>query len=75
MGNNYTIEVTCLFCDAPMKVEEEKKLESGDIIKCSACGELNDYDSLVDVAKEKGVELVKANLEKEIKSKFKKLFK
>jgi len=45
------------------------------MIKCSACGELNDYDSVLDIAKEKGVELVKDDLEKELKSKFKNLFK
>ena len=75
MDKNYSVEVECLFCDAALKVEVGKEYQSGDMIKCSECGELNDYDSLLDVAKEKGMELVKVELEKELKSKFKNLFK
>jgi len=75
MDKSYSIEVVCLFCDATLKIEEDKEYQSGDMIKCSACGELNDYDSVLDIAKEKGVELVKDDLEKELKSKFKNLFK
>ena len=75
MDKNYTIKVVCLFCDAALKVEEEKEYQSGDMIKCSECEELNDYDSVLDIAKEKGVELAKNELEKELKSMFKNLFK
>lgn len=75
MDKQYSIEVICLFCDTSLKVEEGKTYESGDMINCSECGELNDYDSVLDIAKEKGVQLVKDELEKEIKSKFKNLFK
>ncbi|QIL88591.1 hypothetical protein GNX18_01505 [Microbulbifer sp. SH-1] len=75
MDKNYTIEVVCLFCDAALKVEEGKEYQSGDMIECSECGESNDYDSVLDIAEEKGVELAKNELEKELKSTFKNLFK
>ena len=75
MDKSYSIELKCLFCDTTLKTEVEQEYQSGDMIKCSECGELNDYDSVLDVAKEKGVELVKDELEKELKSKLKNLFK
>lgn len=75
MDKNYTIEVVCLFCDSTLKVEEGKEYQSGDMIKCSECDEFNDYDSVLDIAKEKGVELAKNEFEKELKSTFKNLFK
>ncbi len=75
MDKNYSIDVVCLFCDATLKAEKDKEYQSGDMIKCSGCGELNDYDSVLEIAKEKGVELVKDELEKKIKSKLKNLFK
>ncbi|WP_444935332.1 hypothetical protein ACJJIW_12425 [Microbulbifer sp. JMSA004] len=71
MDKNQTIEVVCLFCDATLKVEEGKEYQSGDMIKCSECGDFNDYDSVLDIAKEKGFELAKKELEKELKLKFK----
>ncbi len=75
MNNTYSIEVTCLFCEATLKAEEGKEYKSGDLIKCYECNEMNDYDALVDLAKEKGLKVVKADVENHIKSKFKNLFK
>lgn len=75
MDKQYSIEVVCLFCDASLKIEKGNAYESGDMIKCLDCGEFNDYDSVLDIAKEKGVALVKDGFEKELKSKFKNLFK
>lgn len=75
MESNYTITVTCLFCEAALKREKEKEFKSGDLIKCSECGEMNDYDAVLDIAKEKGIKVVKDEFEKEIKAKFKWLFK
>tara|TARA_R110001583_G_scaffold173287_1_gene327165 strand:- start:13490 stop:13627 length:138 start_codon:yes stop_codon:yes gene_type:complete len=45
------------------------------MFKCPECGELNDYDSVLDVAKEKYIKLVKDKIEKELKSTFKNIFK
>ncbi len=75
MDKNHSVEVVCLFCDATLQAEEGKEYESGDMIKCSACGEQNDYDSVLDIAKEKGIEIIKGEFEKELKSKCKNLFK
>tara|TARA_R110001583_G_scaffold158974_1_gene310812 strand:- start:377 stop:604 length:228 start_codon:yes stop_codon:yes gene_type:complete len=75
MDKHYTIEVVCLFCDSVLKVEEGKEYTSGDMIKCHECGEMNDFDSVLDIAKEKGVEMVKNEATKEIKAKLKNLFK
>jgi phage FluMu protein Com len=75
MDKNYSVEVKCLFCDTTLKTVDGQEYQSGDMIKCSECGEFNDYDSVLDVAKEQGLELVKGELEKELKSKFKNLFK
>jgi len=75
MDNSYSIEVVCLFCDATLKIEGGKEYQPGDMIKCSGCGELNNHDSILGIAKERGVKLVKDDLEKELKSKFTNLFK
>ncbi|NIB44872.1 hypothetical protein HBA55_35165 [Pseudomaricurvus alkylphenolicus] len=59
------VEVTCLFCDAALQAEEEREYQSGDLIKCTACGEENDFDSVRDIALEKGEEQIKAKALKE----------
>lgn len=75
MDKKYSIDVTCLFCDTPLKGESDRNYASGDMLNCTECGELNDYDAVIGIAKEKGVALVKNNIEKELKAKFKNLFK
>ena len=72
-----TFEITlkCLFCDCPLQGEDNKEFQSGDMIKCQSCGELNDYDSLLDVAKEEGLKDVKKYAEDEIKKILKNTFK
>ena len=75
MDNEFKITALCLFCQAPLQAKEGASFESGDMIKCELCGELNDYDSVVEVAKEKGVEKVKSQIEAELKKSLKGLFK
>lgn len=75
MKDNFTIEALCLFCNAPLTADKNKEFHSGDLIKCNSCGEMNDYDSVVEVAKEKGIEKVKSEVEKEINKTMKNLFK
>ena len=75
MDQEYKIDVECLFCKAPLQVEEGVESSSGDLIKCSSCGEMNDYDSALEVAKEKGLKVVKADFEKEVEKMMKGLFK
>ncbi len=70
-----TIELKCLFCDSVLQGDTEKELESGDMIKCLECEELNDYDSVLDIAKEEGLEKVKEQALGEVTSRLKGIFK
>jgi hypothetical protein len=69
------IEIRCLFCEAALMVDKKKQYSSGDMLKCVECGELNDYDSVLVVAREKGIELVRKTVEKQLQDQFKDLFK
>ncbi len=75
MDSEFKITALCLFCQSPLQADKNTKLESGDMIKCSSCGELNDYDSVIQVAKEKGIEKVKSQVETEWNKTIKGLFK
>lgn len=75
MDKSYTIEVKCLFCEATLQKGENDEYKSGDLIKCSNCNEMNDYDAVLEVAKEKGVEKVKADVTQDIQKQFKDMFK
>ena len=69
------ISLKCLFCKSDLMVEEGKDYMSGDMVECSECHELNDYDSLMEVAKEEGMEKMKVEVNKVLKNEFKDLFK
>ncbi|MCL9682739.1 hypothetical protein [Legionella maioricensis] len=69
---SYKIELKCLFCDHVLVAEESKKFQSGDLIPCSNCNKENDYDSLIEVAKEKGIELIRDDLKDHFKKAFEK---
>jgi Tfp pilus assembly protein PilZ len=75
MDSEFKIDVLCLFCQAPLRADENTDFVSGDLIKCKSCGEKNDYDSVIEVAKEKGVEKVKSQVEDELAKTMKSLFK
>ena len=68
------IALVCLFCGAELKGPENASYSSGDLIKCQGCGEHNDYDSVIEVAKEKGVAQVKHDLEDHLKNEIKSIF-
>ena len=53
------ISLKCLFCKSDIMAEEGKQYQSGDMIECRECHEMNDYDSLMEVAKEVGLEKMK----------------
>ena len=72
MDPKFLITVLCLFCSAPLQAGEGAKFESGDMIKCSSCGELNDYDSVIEVAKEKGIGIAKDHVREELNKTIKK---
>ena len=74
---SFEVNLKCLFCDSELKVDTNKNFASGDMLICQNCGEGNDFDSLIEVAKEEGIALAKQQLNSLIKNKFKKskLFK
>jgi len=72
---SFTVELKCLFCDCPLKGDTEKEYVSGDMLKCQECGELNDYDALIDVAAEEGKGVVADHEQSEIDKIAKNLFK
>ena len=45
------------------------------MIKCQECGELNDYDALIELATEEGKEVVTEYTQSEIEKMLKKAFK
>ncbi len=72
---NITVTLKCLFCGAALQGPEDAEYSSGDLIKCADCGEGNDYNSLLDVAKEQGGEQLKNEVEKQLEREFRELFK
>jgi hypothetical protein len=69
------VPMICLFCGLPLQGPEDAEYSSGDLIECTECGEHNDYDSVLQVAKEKGMEHIKKAFEEQIHREFKDLFK
>jgi len=73
--NEFHITLKCLFCGCDLRVDTDKVYASGDMLKCQECGELNDYDSLIEVATEEGkssmVDYTKEEITKMIKGIFK----
>ena len=69
------VNLLCLFCDSPLLGNEDADFESGDMIKCSECDEENDYDSVLEVAKEKGVTEMEKRAKSAIEKELSKLFK
>ena len=68
------VTLVCLFCGADLEAAEDAKFTSGDLIQCQQCGEHNDYDSLIEVANEKGISEVKSEVDKQLKIELKRFF-
>jgi hypothetical protein len=68
---NFSVSLTCLFCSAILEGRQDATFKSGDLIPCSQCGESNDYDSVLEVAKEKAVAQVKDSLQAKLSTIFK----
>lgn len=62
MNKHYKLSCKCLFCNETLRGDTSKEYKSGDLIKCLNCGELNDYDSLMEVIKEEGLKVIKDEL-------------
>jgi hypothetical protein len=72
MEEEFKIDLQCLFCKSKQfEIEEGRQYTTGDMIQCANCGRLNSYESLCNVAKEKGIKIVEEEAEKLIKDAFK----
>lgn len=71
----FEMELKCLFCDCILEGDQEKEYASGDLLKCQECGELNDYDSLVEIAIDEGQAKVAEYAHEEIQKMLKNIFK
>ena len=72
---NFNVPLVCLFCGSTLEGNLDATFESGDLITCTYCGEENDYDSVLEIAKEKTLKQVKEAVEDEIKNTLKNIFK
>ena len=63
------IKMFCLFCKSDQfeLLKEDYQPSCGEMVKCANCGKLNDYTSMLKIAKEKAVELVEDEVKKKIK--------
>jgi DNA-directed RNA polymerase subunit RPC12/RpoP len=66
MDNKLSVDLLCLSCQQQLRGEKNKAYRSGDQIKCESCGELNDYDQIIEVAQKKAIELVKSRANGEL---------
>jgi hypothetical protein len=69
MDKTKEIELECIFCgstnfEVPYKDYKPKENEN---IKCSNCNQLNIYEDLIEIAKEKGINEVKRDIENMLK--------
>jgi hypothetical protein len=69
------IACLCLFCGAELTAPEEAEFNSGDMIKCSKCGNMNDWDSVYEATKERALEVVGDAVQKNVAEAFKDIFK
>lgn len=69
---NFTVSLTCLFCDIELDGDTSIEYKSGDLIKCQNCEAENDYDSLIKIATTKAMQKVQADIESELQNIFKK---
>jgi len=52
------VTLECLFCGEKLENTTKSEPESGDMIKCQNCKELNDYDALVELISSREVQLI-----------------
>ena len=52
MDNEISVDLLCLSCHAQLRGEPGRTYQSGDTVKCDACGALNDYDRVIEAAQQ-----------------------
>ena len=63
----------CVFCKNNLTYNPENPYKKGDMIKCTKCGRMNDYNSLMKVAINSNKLVIKKEIEKELRKSLKKL--
>ena len=71
--DNFSITLTCMLCDAELQGDTTIKYQNGDLIKCQNCNMDNDYTSVIEIAKKKGLEICSNELQKKLNTIFKNL--
>ena len=59
MDNEISVDLLCRFCNQQLRGEKGKTYQSGDKVKCDACGKLNDYDGVIEAAQQAVAELIR----------------
>ena len=74
MKDNYQVKLKCVFCGGESFniPKGEYKPKPGEQIKCACCGKMNDYESLHQIAFNKGINTIKKDFNNEIKKTLKK---
>lgn len=74
MKDSYDIKFKCVFCGCEKFSVPRKNYKPivGERIKCANCGRLNDYESLQNLAVKEGINIIKSDLEEDLKKMFKK---
>lgn len=62
MNDEISVDLLCQFCNQQLRGEQGRTYGSGDKVKCDACGKLNDYDSLIEVAQKAVAERVRERI-------------
>lgn len=74
-NKRFEISLKCLFCDCELQGDTENEFSSGDMLECQECGELSDYDALIDAAADEGKEIAAKYAKEEIEKMLKKAIK
>ena len=69
------VPLQCVFCKSNLTYNTENPYKYGDIIKCQNCGKMNDFNSVMKIAINKGKEKIKDEAINFVKKELQKTFK
>ncbi len=76
MDKKYKVNLQCIFCGSKdFEYDINNLPKDGDMIKCSNCGQLNDYSAIRNVAVNKKLEEIKKEFHSEVQNKYNKMIK
>ena len=62
MDNEISVDLLCQHCNQQLRGEKGKTYQSGDKVRCDACGGLNDYDSVIEAAQKAVAEQIREKM-------------